>query len=69
MSKRGFLNFSESTQSISVDSKTEGIQFSQSFLYHLLLPYIECYWMTLTYFLIPENRKVQHDEATLYGKI
>jgi len=58
---RGFLNYDEGTKTISIDSKNENLQYSQSFLYHLVLPLIESYWITFSYFLGYDNRNQAHD--------
>ena len=67
MNQRGFLDYNEETQSVSLDSKNESQSYSQSFLYHLLLPLVESYWITLTFFV--SQQQTNHDEETLYSKI
>lgn len=68
MSKRKFLKVMEGDR-IQVDIKQESQQIGQSFLYNLLLPFIETYFITIAYFAVPINRKQVHDEDNLYQKI
>jgi len=44
-------------------------QYGHSFLCHMLLPYIESYWLTLIYFISLENRNAYIEEDSLYNKI
>lgn len=55
MSKRGFLSLDHPSNQIKLNIKDSNHQLSQSFLYHLLLPFVESYWMTLTYFTSVEK--------------
>lgn len=43
--------------------------YSQSFLYQLLLPLLESYWITLTYFLLSDHKNQAHEEEALFNKI
>ena len=67
MSQRKFLKLEG--DKIIVDMKEEAQQLGQSFLYNLLLPFIETYWITIAYFAVEQNRKQAHDEDNLYQKI
>lgn len=51
LDSRGFLVYDERTQQVSMDTKNERQGYGQSFLYHLLLPTIESYWISLSFFL------------------
>ena len=55
MAKRKFLKVAD--DKINVDLKEESQQVGQSFLYNLLLPFIETYWITIVYFAVQQNRK------------
>jgi hypothetical protein len=55
MGKRKFLKVAG--DNINVDLKEESQQVGQSFLYNLLLPFIETYWVTIAYFAVQQNRK------------
>lgn len=44
-------------------------QNANSFLCHLLLPYIESYWLTLTYLTCIETKHQVILESDLYGKV
>lgn len=55
MAKRKFLKVAG--DKINVDLKEESQQVGQSFLYNLLLPFIETYWITIAYFAVQQNRK------------
>jgi hypothetical protein len=69
LSQRGFLIFNESTQQVTINTKDDISNYSQSFLYHLLLPLVESYWLTLVYFISYDNRHQSHDQDLLYNKI
>jgi hypothetical protein len=55
MAKRKFLKVAGDI--INVDLNEESQQVGQSFLYNLLLPFIETYWITIAYFAVQQNRK------------
>ena len=38
-------------------------------MYHLLLPLVESYWITLTFFVSNDSRNQAHEEESLYNKI
>ena len=58
---RGFLNLKEDSSGLKIflDLKDEAQSYKQSFLYHLLLPLVESYWVTLTFFL---SQQQAHEE-------
>ena len=67
MESRDFLKVSDGM--IKVDTKNEKQSLGQSFLYNLILPFVETYWITLAYFAVQQNRMITHDEENLYQKI
>ncbi len=67
MSDRKFLT--SSSTAVAVDQKIESHLVGQSFLYNLLLPFVETYWITIAYFAVGQNRKIAHDEDNVYQKI
>jgi glycerol-3-phosphate O-acyltransferase len=69
MAERKFLNVDLANNSININLKDDGQSTALSFLFHMLLPYIESYWITLTFFTGPEAKEHQHDEDTLYNNI
>ena len=67
MESRDFLKVSDGM--IKVDTKNEKQSLGQSFLYNLILPFVETYWITIAYFAVQQNRMITHDEENLYQKI
>lgn len=67
MASRDFLKVSEGI--VKVDNENEKQSLGQSFLYNLVLPFVETYWITLAYFAVQQNRMTAHDEENLYQKI
>lgn len=65
LDSRGFLSFKDDT--VSIDPKNENQSYGQSFLCHLLLPLVESYWITLTFFL--SQQETPHDEEGVYNKV
>jgi hypothetical protein len=64
MASRDFLKVSEGI--VTVDAKDDKQSLGQSFLYNLILPFVETYWITIAYFAVQQNRTIAHDEETLY---
>ena len=56
MAKSNFIeaNFENGTVRINMDNDQQSV--AATFLYNLTLPFIESYWMTLTYFMSAGNR-------------
>jgi hypothetical protein len=52
---RGFMEIDYSQELIKVDFKRDSVQQAHTFLYHLILPYIESYWFTLLFFCSFDN--------------
>ncbi|CDW80559.1 male sterility protein [Stylonychia lemnae] len=69
MESRGFFQYDKLNQTLKVDINNDQQQYGHAYLCHLLLPYIESYWLTLVYFLTVDNKKSQIDEEQLYNKI
>ena len=67
MESRNFLKVTEGM--VKVDSQNDKQSLGQSFLYNLILPFVETYWITLAYFSVKQNRMTTHDEENLYQKI
>ena len=67
MESRDFLKISDGM--VKVDTQNEKQSLGQSFLYNLILPFVETYWITLAYFAVQQNRMITHDEENLYQKI
>lgn len=69
METRGLLQYNHQQASLKMDLQNSEQQYGQAFLCNLLLPFIESYWLTLTYFISLENKKAQHDEEAVFSKI
>ena len=67
MESREFLKVTDGM--VKVDTQNEKQSLGQSFLYNLILPFVETYWITLAYFAVQQNRITTHDEENLYQKI
>lgn len=52
-----------------LDLGDETSQMKQAFLNHFVLPYIDTYAITLSFFAVPSNCNQSHDEEYLYSKI
>jgi ssDNA-specific exonuclease RecJ len=50
MGSRDFLKVSDGI--VKVDTQNEKQSLGQSFLYNLVLPFVETYWITLAYFAV-----------------
>ena len=55
MAQRGHLNLNTEAGVVSINRDDSMQAYTQTYLCHLILPYIESYWITLVYFI--ENKK------------
>lgn len=69
LQQRDCLTLDLNEKKLYVDPSHDNHQYANSFLYHMLLPFIETYWMTLAFFIPGDNRKASHEEEMLYNKI
>ncbi|CDW87851.1 male sterility protein [Stylonychia lemnae] len=69
MESRRLFTYDKTNQTLKMQLQDSKQQYGHSFLCHMLLPYIESYWLTFIYFISLDNRQAQIEENSLYNKI
>ena len=69
MHERKFIVFDEGSNSIRLDSTDERQVIAHTFLYSLITPFIESYFVTMMYFTNSQNRSALNDEKSVYLQI